>query len=84
LPPQGQLQDSMVILAGFFFLQQSGRILWSCCIFFFKKQQQVWLALRSGEQPQMSQLPEHSPVTAWATLWDFRVSGARGLRMISE
>ncbi len=42
------------------------------------------MALRSGEQPQMSQLPEHSPVTAWATLGDFNASGASGLMMIRE
>jgi len=84
LSPQGQLHDSIVILCGFFFLQQSRTFLWSCWSYFFKKQQQVWLALRSAEQPQMSLLPEHSPVTAWATLGDFNASGASGLMMIRE
>jgi len=82
LSPQGQFHDNIVILGRFFFLQQSGTFLWSCWSFFFIKQQQVWLALRSAEQPQMSQLPEHSPVTAWATLGDFIASGASGLMMI--
>ena len=66
------------------FLQQSGiassSFSWmrACCCFFLL-QQQVRVALLSAEQPQMEQSPEHSPVRAWATVFECMASEANGL-----
>jgi hypothetical protein len=56
----------------------------SCSILLFIQQQQVREALRSGEQPQIAQSPEHSPLMAWARAGDLRARDARGLSAISE
>jgi hypothetical protein len=51
---------------------------------FFCAQQQVWAALLSSEHPSILQSPEHSPVTACATIFDCIARGANGLKTITR
>lgn len=61
--PQGQPHAAMIVSCGSVW-QHSGRLCFpasgslACCCF-CRLQQQLRVALLSGEQPQMSQSPEH-------------------------
>jgi hypothetical protein len=54
-----------------------------CWAFLLCQQQQVCAALRSGEQPHVSQLPVHSPVIACMTIAERMENVASGLMVMT-